>query len=181
MVDDPVAGDRVVVGRVGRPHGVKGEVTVDVRTDVPERRFAPGARFERGAARPPLVVAACRWHSGRLLVRFEGVVDRTGAEAVRGTVLTIDASVTGPAGDDDTDDDTWWDRDLVGLRAATTDGVTLGTVADVVHSPAGDILAITRPGGGEHLVPFVREIVPEVDVAGGRLVVDPPPGLLELD
>ena len=129
------------------------------------------------------MVAASHWHSGRLLVRFEGVVDRTGAEALRGTVLTIDASVTGPAGDDDSDDDdAWWDRDLVGLQVATTEGVALGTVADVVHSPAGDILAVARPdGGGEYLVPFVREIVPEVDVAGGRLVVDPPPGLLELD
>lgn len=173
--------DPVVVGRIGKPHGVKGEVTVDVRTDVPERRFAPGARFELDAPRASLVVAESRWHSGRLLVRFEGVVDRTGAEALRGTVLTIDASVTGPAGDDDSDDETWWDRDLVGLLAATTEGLTLGTVADVVHSPAGDILAITRADGGEHLVPFVREIVPEVDVAGGRLVVDPPPGLLELD
>jgi 16S rRNA processing protein RimM len=173
--------DPIVVGRVGKPHGVKGEVTVDVRTDVPERRFAPGTRFEVDEARPPLVVAASHWHSGRLLVRFEGVVDRTGAEALRGTVLTIDASVTGPAGDDDSDDDAWWDRDLVGLRVETTEGAELGTVADVVHSPAGDILAVTRPDGGEHLIPFVHEIVPEVDVAGGRLVVDPPPGLLELD
>lgn len=171
----------VVVGRIGRPHGVKGEVTVQLSTDVPERRFAPGTRFELGPARARLVVAASRWHSGRLLLRFEGVLDRPGAEGLRGTVLTIDASAAGQAGDDEADRDTWWDRDLVGLRAATTEGRVLGTVADVVHSPAGDILAVARPDGGEYLVPFVREIVPEVDVAGGRVVVDPPPGLLELD
>jgi 16S rRNA processing protein RimM len=183
-VDVTAMGEAIVVGRVGKPHGVRGDVTVDVRTDLPERRFAPGERLDRSAGGPCLVVEDSRWHSGRLLIRFEGVADRTAAESLRGVVLTIDADRAGAAADpddEDADGEFWWDRDLVGLRAVTPDGQALGEVADVVHTPAGELLAITRPGGGEHLVPFVRDIVPTVDPAAGRLVVDAPPGLLDLD
>jgi 16S rRNA processing protein RimM len=187
-------GEAVVVGRVGRPHGVRGDVTVEVHTDSPERRFAPGARFGfdagsagLGPARPgPLVVAASRWHSGRLLLRFAGVDDRDAAEALRGLVLTIDADDAGDAAGPDADAgtpdaDTWWDRDLVGLRARTPQGMEIGTVAGIVHAPAGDLLAIESPDGFEHLVPFVREIVPTVEVSAGIVIVDPPPGLLDLN
>jgi 16S rRNA processing protein RimM len=178
-------GEAIVVGRIGKAHGVRGDVTVDVRSDVPERRFAPGQRLERAEGGPGLVVAGFRWHSGRLLVRFEGVADRAAAETLRGVVLTIDADRAGAAGDDEPDEDDdgefWWDRDLVGLRAVTPSGTELGEVTDVVHTPAGELLAIARPGGGEHLVPFVRDIVPTVDPPAGRLVVDAPPGLLDLD
>jgi 16S rRNA processing protein RimM len=176
-------GEAIVVGRVGRAHGVRGDVTVDVRTDVPERRFARGALLERAAGGPGLVVADSRWHSGRLLVRFEGVADRNAAESLRGTVLTIDAARAGAADEDEPGEDGefWWDRDLVGLRAFTPEGRELGEVLDVVHTPAGELLAIGRPDDGEHLVPFVREIVPTVDLPGRRLVVDAPPGLLDLE
>jgi 16S rRNA processing protein RimM len=171
------------VGRIGRPHGIRGDVTIDVRTDLPERRFAVGGVLDRAGGGPALVVVGARWHAGRLLVRFEGVDDRTAAGALRGTVLTIDADQAGGAADDgdDADGELWWDRDLVGLHAVTADGDRLGEVTDVVHTPAGDLLAIGRPGGGEHLVPFVREIVPAVDPAARRVVVDPPPGLLDLE
>ncbi|MBX6388403.1 MAG: ribosome maturation factor RimM [Frankia sp.] len=178
-------GEPIVVGRIGKAHGIRGDVTVEVRTDVPELRFAPGSRLDRSGGGPSLVVAGSRWHSGRMLVRFDGVADRTAAEALRGVVLTIDSDRAGDpsAGveTDDADGDYWWDRDLVGLRALTTDGRLVGEVTDVVHTPAGELLAIGRPGGGEHLVPFVRDIVPTVDPAGGRLVIDPPSGLLDLD
>jgi 16S rRNA processing protein RimM len=115
-----------------------------------------------------------------LLVRFDGVVDREGAEALRGLVLTIDADEAGDAGGPEGDDEAWWDRDLVGLRARTPDGTEIGKVVDVVHTPAGDLLAIGTPDGREHLVPFVREIVPTVAVGAGTVVIDPPPGLLDL-
>jgi len=180
-------GEPIVVGRVGKPHGVRGDVTVEVRTDVPDRRFAAGEKLDRSGGGPGLVVEDARWHSGRLLVRFSGVADRNGAESLRGVVLTIDAERAGDAGDPDEADEGgeggefWWDRDLVGLRAVTPDGSPLGAVTDVVHTAAGELLAIGRPGGGEHLVPFVRDIVPTVDRAGGLLVVDAPPGLLDLD
>jgi 16S rRNA processing protein RimM len=176
----------IVVGRIGRPHGVRGEVTIEVRTDVPRRRFAVDAVLGREGGGPSLTVTATRWHSGRLLVRFAGVDDRNAAESLRDVLLTIDPAQAGPPTDDDETDeadatDLWWDRDLVGLEVVTVAGETLGRVTDVVHAPAGDLLAVGRPGGGEHLIPFVRDIVPTVEPAAGRIVVDPPPGLLDLD
>jgi 16S rRNA processing protein RimM len=175
--------EAIVVGRIGKAHGIRGDVTIDVRTDLPERRFAVGSRFDRSGGGPDLLIAESRWHSGRLLIRFEGVTDRTAAEGLRGVVLTIDPDQAGdPADPDEPADDGefWWDRDLVGLRAVTPDGSPLGEVADVVHTAAGELLAIRRPDGGEHLVPFVQDIVPTVDPAGGRVVVDAPPGLFDL-
>lgn len=164
----------IVVGRIGRAHGVRGDTVVDVRTDVPERRFALGARLRTDPDRGALTIAAVRWHSGRLLVRFEGVDDRGAAEALRGTELAIPADEAGEAGPD-----AWWDRDLVGLRVELSDGTAVGEVVDVLHPAGPDLLSVRRPDGAEVLVPFVAAIVPEVDVAGGRLVLTPPDGLLD--
>jgi 16S rRNA processing protein RimM len=128
------------------------------------------------AERGPLTVEHTRWHSGRLLVRFAGVPDRTAAEALRGTLLVADSSTSvSPA-----DDDEFWDHDLVGLRVTAADGTALGEVTDVLHPPGPPLLTVRRPGGAELLVPFVRDIVPTVDLAGGRIVVALPDGLLEL-
>lgn len=169
-----------MVGRLGRPHGLRGEFLVDVRTDVPERRFAPGTVLGSDASGfPRLTVAASRRHSGRWVVRFAEVADRTAADAVRGAMLTIGPDEVGAAGDD-ADDEAWWDSELIGLAVQTPDGAAVGTVEDVLHPPGGDLLAVRRDDGTEVLVPFVAEIVPTVDVAGGRVVVDPPEGLLEL-
>ena len=166
----------LVVGRIGHAHGIKGEVSVEVRTDDPERRYAVGSVLATDPPdRGPLTVVSTRSHHGRLLVRFDGVPDRNAAEALRGTVLVVDAGSVGETGDDE-----WWDHDLVDLAAVTTDGQPLGTVEDVIHVPGTPLLSIRAADGRELLVPFVGAIVPEVDVAGGRLVVDPPPGLLEL-
>ncbi|WP_462187774.1 MULTISPECIES: ribosome maturation factor RimM [unclassified Frankia] len=177
--------EEIVVGRIGRPHGIRGEVTIEIRTDVPHRRFAVGAVLGREGGGTPLTVSGARWHSGRLLLHFRGVDDRGAAEALRGVLLAIDADQAGSPLDDDAADgeavEMWWDRDLVGLRAVTTAGMLLGHVTGIIHSPAGDLLAIGGPDGGEHLVPFVRDIVPTVDPPAGRIVVDPPPGLLDLD
>lgn len=168
---------RLVVGRVARAHGIGGEVAVDVKTDDPDARFAVEQSLDTDPAdRGPLTVLQTRWHSGRLLVRFAQVPDRTAAEALRGTLLVADSSTSAaPGGDDD-----FWDHDLVGLRAETADGVELGTVEDVLHPPGAPLLSVRRPDGAELLVPFVRAIVPTVDVSAGRLVVTPPDGLLEL-
>lgn len=165
----------VLVGRVGRAHGVRGEVSVDVRTDDPERRFAAGSVLALSGEPATLTVAAARQHHGRLLVRFEGVTDRAGAEALRGRLLVVDAASAGETGEDE-----WWDHQLVGLAVESTDGSRLGVVADVLHPPGGDLIAVTLPEGGEALVPFLSAFVPVVDIAGGRLVVEPPAGLLEL-
>ena len=168
---------RLIVGRVARAHGVGGEVAVDVRTDDPDNRFALGQVLDTDPAdRGPLTVEHTRWHSGRLLVRFEQVADRTVAEALRGTLLVADSSTSAaPA-----DDDEFWDHDLVGLRVETAEGAVLGTVEEVLHPPGQPLLAVRRIDGGELLVPFVRAIVPTVDLAAGRVVVTPPDGLLEL-
>jgi 16S rRNA processing protein RimM len=163
------------VGRIGRPQGIKGEVTVEIRTDDPGARFAPGAVLlsEQGS----LTVAQARDHSGRLVVLFEGVEDRNGAEALRGRVLQVDARALPEL----EDEDDFYDSQLVGLRVEERDGTALGSVADVLHLPHGDVLAVTRPQGtAELLVPFVRAMVPVVDLEGGRVVVDLPEGLLEL-
>lgn len=166
----------VVVGRIGRPHGVRGEVTVEVRTDSPEERFAAGAVLTPDPAGPaPLVVDAARWHGGRLLVGFAGVTDRTSAERLRGLRLVVDV----PAGQQPEDPEEFYDHQLVGLRAETVDGAEVGTVTEVLHLPGQELLAVRRADGRETLVPFVAEIVPEVDVAGGRLLLDPPAGLLD--
>jgi 16S rRNA processing protein RimM len=168
----------VVVGRIGRPHGIRGEVTVEVRTDAPELRFAPGSVLATDPARPgPLTVAAARWHSGRLLLSVEGVRDRTAAEGLRGLVLSAEVP------DDEVPDDPeeYFDHQLRGLAVVDTAGQSIGVVDDVVHLPGQDLLAVRRDGGREVLVPFVAELVPEIDPDAGRLVVDLPPGLLELD
>jgi 16S rRNA processing protein RimM len=167
---------RVVVGRVGRAHGIHGLVSVDVRTDEPERRLAPGAvLLTDPEARGPLTVLEGRVHSGRLLLRFAGVEDRTAAEELRGTELVV---AVDPA-EQPAEEDEWYDHQLVGLLAVGADGAAYGPVTEVVHLPMQDLLAIRTSSGGEVLVPFVTAIVPEVDVAGGRVVLDPPGGLFE--
>lgn len=172
----------LTVGRIGRAHGLRGEVSVEVRTDDPHSRFAPGAVLatepaHRGPAhRGPLTVAAARYANGRLLVCFGGVGDRSAAEALRGTLLVVDADDLPPP----EDPDEFYDHELVGLRVLTVDGVAVGTLSEVLHLPGGDVLAVSRPDAPQLLVPFVAAMVPGVDVSAGRVVIDPPPGLLEL-
>ncbi|OLT26766.1 ribosome maturation factor RimM [Nocardiopsis sp. CNR-923] len=166
----------LVVGRIGRAHGVRGDVAVDVRTDDPAQRFAVGSVLTTDPADAgPLRVTASRRHSGRLIVRFEGVADRDAAEELRGTALLVDSADIGPTGDPDE----FHDHELIGLAVVTTGGELVGTVEDVLHH-AQDVLVVTTDEGREVLVPFVSALVPEVDVTGGRLVVDPPGGLLDL-
>jgi 16S rRNA processing protein RimM len=167
---------RLVVGRIGRAHGIRGDVAVDVRTDDPEARFAVGAVLDTDPADVgPLRIAAARRHSGRLLVRFEGVGDRDAAEELRGTTLHVDSADIAPLDDPDE----FHDHELIGLAVRTVSGEPVGTVADVLHH-AQDLLVVGTDGGGEVLVPFVAPLVPEVDTEQGYIVIDPPAGLLDL-
>jgi len=167
----------VTVGRIGRPHGIRGDVVVGVRTDEPELRFAPGSRLGTDPVPVgPLTVAGIRWHSGELLVRFAGVSDRDAAAELRGTWLTVDSSVIAPSDDPDE----FHDTDLVGLSVRTADGTAVGTVDDVLHS-GQDVLVVKAAGGRAVMVPFVKAIVPDVDLAAGILVINPPEGLLNLE
>jgi 16S rRNA processing protein RimM len=172
----------VVIGRIGKPHGLRGEVTVEPRTDEPDRRFATGTtvRAERPSGSPApwpeLTVLDARWHRTTLLVRFEELVDRTTAEAARGLLL----HATVPADERPDDPDEFYDHQLLGLAVVTGDGAPLGEIADLLHLPGQDVLAVKRPDGPEVLIPFIKQFVPVVDVKGGRVVVTPPEGLLDL-
>jgi 16S rRNA processing protein RimM len=187
----------LIVGRLGRPHGLHGEVTVEVRTDEPEARFAVGSVFRTdltattGATTSPapvtdegepvrvpewLTIETVRWHQGRPLVLFEGFYGRDLAEVLRGTLLCVDsADVAAPS-----DPDEFNDYQLVGLTAVSPTGEPLGEVARIDHAPSSDLLVLRRPEGRTALVPFVKAIVPEVDLAAGRVVVDAPAGLFDL-
>ena len=170
----------MVVGRVGRPHGIRGEVTLEVRTDEPGRRFADGAvlRAEppRGSASPlrALTVAGSRWHRSTLLVTFEEVPGRDAAEAARGILLfaTVDLA------ESPDDPDEFYAHQLVGLAAYDEQGTRLGEVSALVRGGAQDLLTVRTPDGREALVPFVKALVPEVDLGAGRVVVADRPGLV---
>ncbi len=205
---------RVIVGRAGRPHGIRGEVVIGVRTDEPDLRFAVGATLDvaptpaapeglpgpggpggpggfGGAGSPPesrgglggivppgatLTVASARWHSGQLLVAFAGITDRTAAAELTGSWLSVDSSQLPEIADPDE----FRDHELIGLSVRTCAGDPVGVVTGVLHY-GQDLLVVRRADGpgGECLVPFVKAIVPEVDVRAGVVVIDPPPGLLD--
>jgi 16S rRNA processing protein RimM len=166
----------VVVGVVGRPHGVRGEVAVQPRTDEPERRFAPGSPLRSEGSTRTLTVAGIRWHSGRLLVRFAGLDDRTAAEAVRGLTLVVDVDPD----ERPEEPGEYYDRQLVGLAVRTPDGEHVGEVAAVLHLPAQDVLEVAT-GDGSRLVPFVAALVPDVDLGRGVVTVTERAGLLSED
>lgn len=164
---------KVVIGRIGRAHGIRGELGVDIRTDEPERRFVPGSSvmYDGGT----LTITTVRHHSGRLLVRFEGFNDRTAAETLHGKILELDID----AAELPDDPEEFYDHQLVGLEVRAGERV-IGTVAQIIHMPAQDTLAIIADGR-EILVPFVLDLVPEVDVRGGFVRVADVPGLINPD
>lgn len=169
----------LTVARIGRAHGLRGEVALDVRTDVPDERLAAGAVLTTDpASAGPLTIQRSRVQQGRWFVTFEGIADRTAAEALTGVALVVDAA---DEPEDDEDDDAWYPHELAGLRAEGTDGRLLGEIVGLEHAPAHDLLMLREPDGARTLVPFVRAIVPVVDVPGGRVVLDPPGGLLASD
>ena len=168
----------LVVGRVVKAHGVAGEVVVDVRTDDPATRFAPGTSLRgraKGGAERRYVVESAREHSGRLLVRFDGVAGRDGAHALRGTLFLVDSADLPPI----EEPDEFYDHQLEGLQVMTTTGAPVGSVAEVLHTAAGELLSV-RTEGGEVLVPFVSAIVTAVSLTDQTIEIDPPEGLLEL-
>ncbi|MEU3461822.1 ribosome maturation factor RimM [Streptomyces sp. NPDC006733] len=166
---------QLVVGRIGRAHGIKGEVTVEVRTDEPEIRLGPGAVLATDPATAgPLTIESGKVHSGRLLLRFEGVRDRNAAEALRNVLLIAEVD---PA-ELPEDPEEFYDHQLVDLDVVTVDGTEVGRILEISHLPGQDLLIVERPDGSEVMIPFVSEIVPEIDLENQRAVIDPPPGLL---
>ncbi|MFF3764864.1 ribosome maturation factor RimM [Streptomyces sp. NPDC001922] len=167
---------QLVVARIGRAHGIKGEVTVEVRTDEPELRLGPGAVLATDpASAGPLTIETGRVHSGRLLLRFAGVADRTAAEALRNTLLIAEIDPE----EVPEDPEEFYDHQLMDLDVVTVDGTEVGRIAEISHLPYQDLLIVRRPDGSEVMVPFVAEIVPEIDLEEQRAVIDPPPGLID--
>lgn len=165
----------VVVGRIGRAHGIRGDVSIEVRTDEPENRFVVGGELITDSGRH-LRIRDVKWHSGRLLLAFDGVQDRTEVEQLRGMLLQVERDEA----ETPDDPEEFYDSALIDCRVVDEDGVDLGTVREVAHLPAHDLLVIDREGS-EVLIPFVREFVPEVDIAARRIVVTPPEGLLDAE
>ncbi|MCK0111295.1 ribosome maturation factor RimM [Ornithinimicrobium sp. F0845] len=163
-----------VVARIGKPHGLRGEVTVQVHTDAPDERFAVGTEFATEPDRGPLTLRTVRVHQQVYLLGFEGITDRTAAEALRNTRLLLADE------EEAEEDDAWREEDLLGLTVVLTDGTVVGEVSALHTREVQDLLEVRRADGRELLVPFVEEIVPEVDDETGRVTIDPPAGLLEL-
>ncbi len=165
----------LAVGRIGRAHGIRGEVSVDIRTDDPGARFAPGSSLATDPeSAGPLTIETVREHTGRLLVRFAGYTDRTAAETLRGTTLLVDSADIPPTDDPDE----FHDHELIGLRAVTVNGAEVGEVVDVEHH-GQDLLIVRDEKGNDFLVPFVSAIVTEIALESGLMTLDPPPGLLD--
>jgi 16S rRNA processing protein RimM len=170
----------LTVGRVVKAHGIGGEVVVEIRTDDPAARFAPGntlraKRSRGGGEEVSYVVAHAREHGARLLVRLAGVDDRETADALRGSLLVVDSDDLPPIDEPDT----YYDHQLEGLRVRTTTGRDVGVVAEVLHTAGGELLAVRRDSG-EVLVPFVSAIVMSVSLQDRLVEIDPPEGLLDL-
>lgn len=170
---------QLVVGRIGRAHGVRGDLFLEVRTDDPELRFAPGNVLQTDDGQS-LTIASSKWHSGRLVIHFSGFDDRTSAELLRGRELSVDVDPDVlPA-----DPDEFYDYQLVGLTVVVEEpqsAITkiVGEVSDVLHLPHQDHLAVRRKNGTEVLIPFVKQFVPKIDITNRTIIITPPPGLLD--
>lgn len=162
-----------VVARLGKPHGIHGEVTVEVRTDDPESRFVLGAVFTTVPDIGVLTLERARWHRDRLLLTFEEVGDRSRAEQVRNTEILVDGA------DDVVEDDAWRVEELVDLAVHLEDGTRVGTVTDLTVGVMQDLLHMKTTAGEDVLIPFVEEIVPEVDLEQRSVLLTPPPGLID--
>ncbi|WP_371151972.1 ribosome maturation factor RimM [Buchananella felis] len=162
----------LTVAVIGSAHGLRGEVRLDVRTDNPAQRLAPGTVLPtEGGPLAELTVERVRRDGEKVYARFVEIADRTAAEALRGVRLLVDADA-----EEDAEDDAYYPHQLRGLRVEHVDGRELGVVKDLLPGAAQDLLVV-KAAGGEVLVPFVSAIAREVDLVGARVVLDPPGGM----
>ena len=159
---------RLLVGRIGRAHGILGEATIEVRTDEPDRRFAIGATVQTDS-HGELTITSGRVHNGILLLGFNGITDRNGIEKLRNTLLYADVDIN----EENDDEDEYHVMQLIGCQAVLENGDLFGEVTDVINLPGQDLLAI-KTKQGEQLIPFVHQLVPTVDIANKKVVVIPP-------
>jgi len=164
------------VARIGKPHGIRGEVTVQVLTDAPEERFVPGTELVvEPASAGPLTIISARWNKDILLLGFEEIETRNQAETLRGAKLFIETEEL-----HEDDDEGWYEHELVGLDVRVGDTV-VGKVSGLNTLPVQDLLVVTTSEGKEILIPFVEQIVPEVNVGEKYILVTPPPGLFDIN
>ena len=167
------------VGRLTKAHGLKGAIKVELYTDDPARRFVPGAVFtlQVPTSSPwhgkSLELIELKWYNTHAVAFFKDVPDRTTAESLVKAILWVDHDLAEESGEEDA----WFDHQLIGL-SVLRDGITVGTVAQIDHFPAQDLLTVTTDTG-DVLVPFVKAIVAAVDIKSGTLTVTPPAGLFE--
>lgn len=164
----------VVVGRIGRPHGIRGAASVEVRTDEPDVRLAPGCVVVTDSGED-LTIESATWHSGRLLLTFEGHPDRTAVERLRGLLLSAERDES----EQPEDPEEFYDTALIGCEVVTEAGDVVGDVREVAHLPAQDMLVVVAADDREVLIPFVEAIVPLVDLESRRITIAPPAGLLD--
>jgi len=166
----------LVVGRVGRAHGVLGEATVEIRTDMPDERFFVGHQLLTDpATHGPLTIESVRYNNGILLLKFKQFADRTEIEKVRDTLLLVDVDLQ----EELLSEDDYHVQQLVNLKAIRISGEDIGVVSDVLNLPGQDVLVVLK-GTQEVLIPFTREFVPEIDLKLGVIRVNPPEGLLDM-
>ncbi len=165
--------DLVCVGVIGAAKGLRGEVRIKSFTADPADIGAYGPLFDATGERT-FLLRVTGMAKGQVVARIEGVADRDAAEAVKGIRLHVPRGALPETGDEE-----YYHADLIGLRADLTDGERLGTIRAIYDFSAGDVLEIAQEDGAVVMVPFTRAAVPEIDFAGGRVVIDPPPGLLE--
>ncbi len=164
----------LVVARIGRAHGVNGEATIEVRTDLPEERFIVGSVLvTEPSTFGPLTISSVRNHNGTLLLGFKEVKDRTAVEKLRDVLLLADVDIS-----EGGDEDNFHIQELLGCRVVTDAGIEVGIMTDLVQLPGQDLLAVEH-NGREILIPFVVEIVPEIDVENKVITITPPEGLLD--
>lgn len=168
----------VTIATIGKAHGLRGEVSLILRTDQPEERLQDGTVFEIAAdeGARTLTIVSTRLQQGRWYAKFAEVSSRTDAEALRGAVLSLEIDLEEEA---EEDPDAWYPSDLKGLAVRHVDGRELGTVLDLELHPAQDLLIVRGLDGRRVMLPFVEALVPEVDVEGGIVLADPPGGLFE--
>ena len=161
-----MAEQRVTVGRILGPWGVRGEVRIEHFAQSPDR-LAPGTRLFAGDI--PLTVERSRSHKGHVVAKLQGVSDRGAADGMRGAELTVEATALPP-----TPRDSYYQFQLIGLTAFTERAERLGTVSQVLETGANDVYVVEDADGGQILLPAVKDVILEVDLARGRMVVDPP-------
>ena len=166
------------VGRLVKAHGLKGAIKLELYTDIPEKRFVPGAVFSLQVPTSSawhgkkLELSELKWFNAQPVAFFKDVSDRSAAESLIKAILWIDEDAAA-----EVEDDAWFDHQLVGLTVLR-DGATVGTVTQIDHFPAQDLLTVATDNG-DVLVPFVKAIVASVDIEAGTLTVTPPLGLFE--